>query len=71
MFYQQVKEQKSPMKRFLFILGLLMFGVYFVLGTTIIMWKDFPISLSQNYRIAFGVLLILYSFIRFVRLLKQ
>lgn len=63
--------QKSPAKRFLFILGLGMFSLYFVLGIIIMLWKDFPIDLSQSYRIAFGVLLIGYSFIRFVRLLRS
>lgn len=64
-------EQKSPARRFLFILGLGMFALYFVLGLTIIFWEDFPIELPLPYRIAFGVLLIVYSFFRFVRLLKQ
>ncbi|MBC7744313.1 MAG: hypothetical protein H7096_04360 [Flavobacterium sp.] len=65
------EEQKSPAKRFLFVLGLGMFILYFALGLTIIFWKDFPIQLSIGYRIAFGVLLIAYSFIRFVRLLRN
>lgn len=65
------KIQKSPAKRFLFILGLGMFMLYFVLGVIIIFWKDFPIDLSRNYRIAFAVLLIGYSFLRFVRLLRS
>lgn len=68
---EQEKIQKSPAKRFLFILGLGMFSLYFVLGVIIMFWKDFPIDLSQGYRIAFGVLLIGYSFLRFVRLLRS
>ena len=65
------KIQKSPAKRFLFILGLGMFTLYFVLGIIIMFWKDFPIDMTQGYRIAFGVLLIGYSFLRFVRLLRS
>ena len=68
---EQEKIQKSPAKRFLFILGLGMFTLYFVLGIIIMFWKEFPIDLSQGYRIAFGVLLIGYSFLRFVRLLRS
>lgn len=68
---EQEKMQKSPAKRFLFILGLGMFTLYFVLGIIIMFWKEFPIDLSQGYRIAFGVLLIGYSFLRFVRLLRS
>ena len=65
------KEQKSPARRFLFVLGLVMFSLYLVLGIAIIFWKDFPIELDLGYRIAFGVLLIGYSFFRFVRLLRN
>lgn len=67
----QEKIQKSPAKRFLFILGLGMFMLYFVLGIIIMFWEEFPIDLSRGYRIAFGVLLIGYSFLRFVRLLRS
>lgn len=71
MYNKQTDQQKSPLRRFLFILGLLMFSLYFVLGVAIMWWKDFPLALSANYRIAFGILLIVYSFVRFVRLLKR
>jgi hypothetical protein len=64
-------KQKSPAKRFLFILGLGMFALYFALGVAIVFWKDFPIDLSFEYRLAFAILLIVYSFIRFVRLLRS
>ncbi|WP_395804557.1 hypothetical protein [Daejeonella sp.] len=64
-------KQKSPAKRFLFILGLGMFALYFALGIAIVFWKDFPIDLSFEYRLAFATLLIVYSFIRFVRLLRS
>lgn len=64
------EEQKSPAKRFLFILGLVFLILYFILGIIIIAWKDFPIALTQSYRIAFGVLLIVYSIIRFFRIIK-
>jgi len=65
------KEQKSPAKRFLFVLGLVMFSLYLVLGVAVIFWKDFPIEMDLGYRIAFGVLLIGYASFRFIRLLKN
>lgn len=68
---EKQNKQKSPAKRFLFILGLGMFALYFALGIAIMFWKDFPMDLSFGYRVAFGVLLIAYSFIRFVRLLRS
>ena len=68
---KEEKIQKSPAKRFLFILGLGMFALYFALGIAIMFWKDFPMDLSFGYRLAFGLLLIVYSFIRFIRLLRS
>nr|WP_084626002.1 hypothetical protein [Flavobacterium soli] len=65
------RVQKSLKGRFLLVLGILFFLIYFVLGLIIIFWKKFPIALSDNYRIAFGVLLIVYSFLRFVRLMQK
>ncbi len=64
-------RQKSPVKRFLSILGLFMFGLYLVLGLVIIFWDQIPLALNKTYRVLFGLLLIIYSFIRFVRLWKN
>jgi len=61
-------RQKSPTKRFLSVLGLFMFGFYFVLGVAIIFWKEFPLEMDKTLRTLFGVLLVVYSFFRFVRL---
>ena len=74
MEYQKFRDrQKSPTKRFLFILGLTMFGVYFALGLMIIFWDNFPllIGVDKVWKIAFAILLIVYSFFRFVRLIRQ
>lgn len=65
------KDQKSLIERFLLILGILFFLMYFVLGIAIIFWKDMPIDMQPTYRIAFGLLLIVYSFFRFVRFFKK
>ncbi|MBC7566243.1 MAG: hypothetical protein H7223_04685 [Pedobacter sp.] len=64
-------QQKSPQQRFLFILGLVMFAFYMVLGVGLIVWKDFPVDIERTYRILLGVLLIVYAAIRFSRILKQ
>lgn len=63
------KKQKSLSQRFLFILGLLMFSFYLLAGLMFVLWKDMPVQLGRNYRILFGVTLIVYAFIRFIRLL--
>jgi len=64
-------RQKSPTKRFLSVIGLFMFTLYFILGMIIIFWSDFPIRMNETYRVLFGVVLIVYSFLRFARLWKN
>ena len=65
------RVQKSPKVRFLLVLGIVIFLVYLALGLTVIFWKNFPINLTMPYRIAFGVLLVVYAFFRFVRLIQN
>ena len=60
-------KKKSLSQRFLFVIGILFFLLYLVLGLIIIFWKNIPINMEPNYRMAFGVLLIVYSFFRFAR----
>ncbi|MHA3788255.1 hypothetical protein ACX0HA_08615 [Flavobacterium hauense] len=67
----QEQTQKSLLQRFLFVLGMVFFLLYFALGLTLIFWKDMPIMLTYKGRIAFGILLIAYAFFRFVRLWRN
>jgi cytochrome b subunit of formate dehydrogenase len=60
-------KKKSLSQRFLFVIGILFFLLYLVLGLIIFFWKSIPINMQPNYRMAFGVLLIVYSFFRFAR----
>ncbi|WP_236564844.1 hypothetical protein [Flavobacterium sp. MK4S-17] len=64
-------KQKSPVQRFLFVFGMVFFLMYLVLGLMIIFWKEIPLAISPAGRYTFGGLLIIYSFIRFVRLLNK
>jgi len=36
----------------------------------IVFGKQIPLQMKPSYRIAFGILLIVYSFIRFIRILN-
>lgn len=63
--------QKSPIQRFLSVLGMVFFLLYLALGIMIIFWDKLPLNISRNGRIAFGILLIAYSFFRFVRLIQK
>ena len=60
-------KKKSPKERFLLVIGLLFFLVYLVLGLAVIFWKEFPLPMEFKYRVALGVLLVVYAFIRFLR----
>ena len=72
MFDYNTFKQKSPQQRFLFILGLVMFIIYLVLGVGFILWTDNPyFDIKPTYRILFGLLLIVYAGIRFYRLINQ
>jgi len=75
MFNLNTFKQKSPQQRFLFILGLVMMVVYLAIGIFIIFFSDQlnidPEKFPDSFRIAFGVLLIIYAVIRFSRLLNK
>ena len=64
-------QKKSLKGRFLLVIGILFLVSYLVLGLLVIFMKHFPIQMQYNYRIAFGVLLIVYSFFRFVRIIND
>ncbi|MXV51626.1 hypothetical protein GS399_11645 [Pedobacter sp. HMF7647] len=70
MIYRDNSEQKSPAKRFLFILGLFTPLIYVVLGVTIVFFnglKYLNVSLSRTNEILFGSFLLAYAVFRFVR----
>ena len=60
-------KKKSLKERFLLFIGILFFLIYLTFGLLIIFWDKLPLSLTQNYRIALGLILIIYAFLRFVR----
>lgn len=61
-------QKKSLNERFLLFIGVLFFLIYLTLGLIIIFWEKSPFKMPVMYRIAFGILLIVYSIIRFLRL---
>jgi uncharacterized membrane protein (DUF485 family) len=64
-------QKKSLKERFLLVIGILFFLIYLILGLFIIFMKNFPIQMQFSYRLAFGILLIVYAFIRFVRIIND
>ncbi len=67
---QVERPKKSLQERFFLIIGILFFLVYLGLGLTIIFWEELPFEMEYKYRLAFGILLIVYAFIRFMRFFK-
>jgi hypothetical protein len=65
------KEKKSLKERFFLVIGIVFFVAYLAMGLTIIFWKNFPFDMKPGYRIAFGAVLIVYSFIRFFRIIND
>jgi len=65
-FFNNLKK-KSLIERFLLIITILVFLAYFFMGVMVIFWKKLPLNMKMEYRIALGVLLIVYSIIRFFR----
>jgi len=59
--------KKSLNERFLLFIKGLFFLIYLTFGVIIILWKNFPYPLTTFYRIALGMLLIVYGFFRFYR----
>jgi len=64
-------KQKSPKRRFLLILGITVFVCFCSLGLMIIFWDSMLPNFPKNQKIVFGLVIIVYSFIRFSRLLKR
>ncbi|PXY44860.1 hypothetical protein DMB68_15535 [Flavobacterium hydrophilum] len=64
-------QKKSLKERFLLVLGILFFLIYLVLGLMIMFWDKLQFSINPIYRYAFGILLIVYSGIRFLRLINS
>jgi hypothetical protein len=60
-------KKKSLIERFLLIITVLVFLSYFFLGIMVIFWSKFPFDIAMRYRIALGIVLIVYSVIRFFR----
>lgn len=64
-------QKKSLKQRFLLVIGILFLILYFVLGLFVIFMKDFPINMSMPYRVAFGILLVVYAIVRFTRIINE
>jgi uncharacterized membrane protein (DUF485 family) len=69
-----ISEKKSLKERFFLIISLLFFVIYLTMGFGVLFWNSFaknPLPLPDNYRIALGVVLIVYAFMRFLRFFQK
>ena len=65
------KEQKSPKRRFLLIIGATVFICFVAFGLMIMFWDKLQLSLLPYQRIVFGAFIIVYAGLRFSRLFKK
>ncbi|MBW4890506.1 hypothetical protein KXQ82_12290 [Mucilaginibacter sp. HMF5004] len=65
------EKQKSLKRRFLLILGLLVFGSLAILGLVLIFWNGMPLDMPKTTRQLFGGVMIIYALLRFPRLLRK
>jgi len=64
------ETQKSPLQRFLFVLGIVFFMLYFAFGFMLIFTNKVPINITYNGRVTLGILVIIYGAFRAIRLLQ-
>jgi hypothetical protein len=64
-------EQKSPKRRFLLILGVTAFTALIVFGLMVIFWDRMLPNIPQNQKMLYGVIIIIYAFIRFARVFRK
>lgn len=63
-------QKKSLKERFLLIIGIIFFLIYLAMGLTLIIWQSFSLAMEYKYRVALGIVLIVYAFLRFLRFFK-
>lgn len=71
MSYRMNDKQKSLKRRFLLILGATTFVCVFAFGLMIIFWRRMELPFNNWQRIGIGCLIIIYSILRFSRLLRK
>ena len=64
-------KKKSLKERFLLVIGILFFVLYLAFGLAVIFWKGLPLNMSNGYRVALGVIVIVYAFLRFIRFFQK
>lgn len=71
MSYFYKREQKSPPRRFLLILGIALLVSISVFGLMILFWPKLIVAmdLPPNLRVGFGVICIIYAILRSSRLI--
>ncbi|QJD95299.1 hypothetical protein HH214_05135 [Mucilaginibacter robiniae] len=63
-------KQKSPERRFLFILGAALFIGIAIIGLMIMFWKQLHLPITQTQRYTFGAFFIVYGILRFIRVVR-
>lgn len=68
---RRYNTQKSPLKRFLLVLGVAFFLGYLVLGYMLIFTNRIPLPITKNGKLILGILVIVYGLFRCIRVIQQ
>jgi uncharacterized membrane protein (DUF485 family) len=64
-------QKKSLKERFFLVIGIFFFALYLSFGLAVIFWKDIPLDMPYRYKIALGIIIIIYAFFRFIRFFQK
>lgn len=64
-------SKKSLKERFLLVIGIIFFLIFLAFGLAVIFWSGLNLNMENNLRYAFGGLIIVYAFFRFIRFFQN
>ncbi|MFP9115364.1 hypothetical protein ACLI1A_15615 [Flavobacterium sp. RHBU_3] len=68
---RRYNTQKSPIQRFLFVLGALSFIIYIAMGYLLIFTDRMSMWLTYNGRLGLGIIVVIYGILRLVRAIQK
>jgi len=65
------ETQKSPIQRFLFVLGIVFFLLYLAFGFMLIFTNKVPLPITHKGQVTLGILVIVYGTFRAIRVFQN
>jgi uncharacterized membrane protein (DUF485 family) len=64
-------QKKSLKERFFLVIGMFFFALYLSFGLAVIFWEEMPLDMPYGYKVALGIIIIIYAFFRFIRFFQK